>query len=270
MICATPYGPYPCGKCDPCRVNRQRLWSARIVLEAMDHPASIFCTLTYSDETVPAELRPSDLQKFLKRLRLRAGKPLRFYAAGEYGSKTLRPHFHVIIFGLSLLDHAVVEAAWNNPDHHGFVHVGNLTEASAAYVAKYCTKGLDRADAPELKGKHPEFSRMSLRPHGLGWKAAERIGEALATAGPSAAVAEIGDVPAELRVTGQRYPLGRYLRQRLRSSIGWGDKTPAAIIREISFAASMEPLELVEEKRRVSQIAARSRIDIAASKRKFS
>ena len=50
-------------------------------------------------------LRKRDYQLFMKRLRKAfPNDKIRFYAAGEYGPKTLRPHYHAILFGLHLDD----------------------------------------------------------------------------------------------------------------------------------------------------------------------
>lgn len=43
-------------------------------------------------------LSKSDLQKFLKRLRKAYGKKVRYFACGEYGPKTFRPHYHLLFF----------------------------------------------------------------------------------------------------------------------------------------------------------------------------
>lgn len=58
MLCTSPVTlagmqQYPCGKCMPCRVNRQREWAARLVLESLCHPRSAFVTLTYDREHEP-------------------------------------------------------------------------------------------------------------------------------------------------------------------------------------------------------------------------
>ena len=85
-------------------------WASRILLEASQHAESAFLTLTYSDgaleeknvttqwvrrttEGLPT-LTPRDLTLFMKRLREEiAPKKIRFYAVGEYGDQTERPHW---------------------------------------------------------------------------------------------------------------------------------------------------------------------------------
>lgn len=64
---------------------------------------------------------------------------LRYFAVGEYGSITLRPHYHAIMFNLPFsLRHtlelaAYLEKIWQK----GFVQVGTVTSASINYVLKY-------------------------------------------------------------------------------------------------------------------------------------
>src|SRR5699024_7911545 len=53
-------------------------------------------------------LSPRDFTLFMKRLRYyyfeKYKKELRFFACGEYGSSTFRPHYHAIVFNLDLDD----------------------------------------------------------------------------------------------------------------------------------------------------------------------
>ena len=100
---------------------------------------------------------------FMKRLRkFHRGVTLRYYAVGEYGSKTYRPHFHAIIFNLNP---DMVERAWRNPDNGeplGQVHIGDVTGASVAYTTKYMSKGkLIPVHAND--DRIPEYSLMSKK-----------------------------------------------------------------------------------------------------------
>lgn len=108
----------PCGKCIGCRLDYSRQWANRCMLEAQYHDSVYFATITYNDKYVPREtfehdgklvqvlsLRKRHFQLFMKRLRKRFSEDkIRFFAAGEYGSETFRPHYHVILFGLHLQD----------------------------------------------------------------------------------------------------------------------------------------------------------------------
>lgn len=135
---------------------------------------------------VSLTLRPKHLQDFIKRLRWyvsdRYGQQVRFYACGEYGSKTARPHYHLIIYGLPLQPFGA--DAWQSVKNGNTVHecaelekiwkqgnviVGRCTYESCGYVARYMLK--------KKKGHYlefyqsfnlvPEFTRMSLKP-GIG------------------------------------------------------------------------------------------------------
>lgn len=181
-----------CGQCMGCRVDRSREWALRCVHEAQLHEHNAFLTLTYSPEHLPADcgLNIRHLQLFMKRLRKHYGK-VRFLACGEYGSKNLRPHYHVLGFGLRVEDqvplrdtsHGVlytsdtISRLWGL----GLCSVGGVTYKSAAYVARYSMKkvtGRDQANhyqrldaaTGELVSVRPEFLVMSRRPGiGSGW-----------------------------------------------------------------------------------------------------
>lgn len=193
-----------CGQCLACRLNKARMWAVRCMLEADGaDPASLaFVTLTYDDDHLPrypfvhpgsgellseTTLVPEDLTLFLKRFRYYCDAPdVRFFACGEYGSLTNRPHFHLLLYGLPVkwslslfpagpkghFHSLLLDKAWDK----GLHDVAALEWNSAAYVARYCVK---KSDAPlyrYLRTAYPdaplpvsEFVRMSRRP-GIGRK----------------------------------------------------------------------------------------------------
>lgn len=243
MLCVKPFGSFGCGTCLPCSLNRRRMWTARLVLESYDHGDSVFVTLTYVDD--PWSLVPRDLTNFLKRLRKSLNRPIRFFACGEYGDQSGRPHFHVILFGVSrLFDSEKIYQAWG----HGFVDVGDVTPRSCAYVCGYLVKKDKRRwGSGVLQGRHPEYVRMSLKP-GIGSCAIDSISKQLMDRGASSAVAFVGDVPSEVRIAGKKYPLGRYLRSLLRCAVGWeSPKVPAEAVRQLALRKSLESLSDVKE-----------------------
>lgn len=168
-----------CGKCYECLRERSDEWSFRIMDEASVWQDNCFITLTYNNENLPqnGSLVKADLQKFIKRLR-RFVEPtkIRFFACGEYGSKGLRPHYHIIVFnwvppdmkffkvdssGVDLFRSAIVENLWP----FGFSSVGIVTLTSA----KYCSKYMQKLNTVR-EGCIPPFILMSNRP-GIGyWK----------------------------------------------------------------------------------------------------
>lgn len=191
------------------------------MLEARLHEFSCFVTLTYADENLPsgASLSPRDAQLFLKRLRKRLGsaRPVRFYLVGEYGDLTQRPHYHLALFGVSELEHSLLLEAWGL----GHVQVGTLTLESAQYIAGYVTKKMTAPGDPRLKGRYPEFARMSRRGGGIGLGAIPQIAEALNSRPGAAFISSTLDVPSSLTHGTKSYPLGRYLRRQLREEMGF-------------------------------------------------
>lgn len=244
---------YGCGQCMPCRFNKRRIWAHRIMLEAAQYDANAFITLTYSDEFLPpgGSLVPSDTRDFLKRLRARvAPSRFRYFLVGEYGDTSFRPHYHAALFGFRSCEYGqsqysarrtkccywceLVREAWGK----GNVLLGTLEESSAGYMAGYVTKKLTRPDDPILKGRHPEFGRMSLKP-GLGFSAMWDIADALLRYELDASQP---DVPESLRHGMKALPLGRYLRRHLRKMVGKDEKASQAAIDKMVF--EMLPMRL--------------------------
>lgn len=144
----------PCGQCILCRLEHARQWAVRITHEGQLWEESSFVTLTYEDKHLPAynSLYYPDLQKFWKRLRKQIGT-LRYYAVGEYGDESYRPHYHACIFGHAfthnrrilrktptlLWTNPLLEEAWGK----GNVSVGALNFQTAQYTAAYVTKKLN-------------------------------------------------------------------------------------------------------------------------------
>lgn len=230
------------------------------MLEALEHSASSFVTLTYSEDHLTrvsrsggaavATLVPSDLQLFLKRLR-KAVEPtrIRFYGVGEYGDQTQRPHFHVALFGFPPCVHGkspfmvnttrkccaacnAIASAWGL----GSIVLGTLTSESAQYVAGYVTKKMTNKNDKRLDGRHPEFARMSLRP-GIGAGAMHEVAKTVSTYNLTE---REGDVPTSLRHGARTLPLGRYLRRKLRAHLGLEPATPQDALN--AYALTLLPL----------------------------
>ena len=161
----------PCGKCLACLSNKREDWSFRLMQEYKVSASAFFVTLTYSEKYHPSMgVSKRHLQLYFKRLRKLVVKdtkyPIRYYAVGEYGGQTNRPHYHAIIFNA---DEKSIRQAWslfnkvrNKVEPIGIVHCGNVTEASVSYVLKYVVQKYEFPD-----GLNPSFSVMS-RGYGLG------------------------------------------------------------------------------------------------------
>lgn len=209
------------------------------MLEAFQHEFSSFITLTYADDRMPEDgsLRPLDLKNWLKRIR-RACEPnlLRYFAVGEYGDRTMRPHYHVALFGfMPCLGNTVkvkgacqcrscciVRDTWD----FGHVLVGELNIQSASYITGYVAKKFTRPDNPALQGRHPEFARMSLKP-GIG---AGAIPDVASSMMQYRLEEKLQDVPTDLRHGSTKMPLGRYLRRQLRKQVGLDENAPAEVL----------------------------------------
>lgn len=165
----------PCGKCPECIGQRIKGWTFRLIQELQVSNTAHFITLTYDNKHAPTDLfgnptlRKKDLQLFIKRLR-KAHKtentggynvcvrgtgiketleirPIKYYGVGEYGSRTRRPHYHIILFNART---ELIQDAWGITDthgsvkeHYGQVHYGDergVTEASITYCFKYLQK----------------------------------------------------------------------------------------------------------------------------------
>lgn len=166
--------PIPCGSCVGCRLDRARDWTARLILEAEHWPYAYFVTLTYDEEHLPYEagkpvLVKKDVSSFLKRLR--NFYKCRFFACGEYGDLTQRPHYHVILFSgepLTMCDRLGVNR-WHSIEiahcwKDGLHEVSVAEPGCFAYVAGYCAKK-QKSDLSQYAV--PPFILMSRRP-GIG------------------------------------------------------------------------------------------------------
>lgn len=153
----------PCGKCIPCKRRRQAGWSFRLEQELRQSYTAAFLTLTYADEHLVygdeyPTLVKSDLQRFMKRLRkeqdVKSNAKLVYYACGEYGGITMRPHYHMILFNLvpEMLFDGILGNIWKA----GNVQVDECNIKSIQYVTKYVMK-----THKSFEGREKEFSLMS-------------------------------------------------------------------------------------------------------------
>lgn len=151
-------------------------WTFRLMQEQKVSVSAKFLTLTYDDEHInnnsPGSVRVSsdgypqlcerDIQLFTKRLRKANSQindySLRYYTVGEYGTRTLRPHYHSIMFNLHPKLFMKVQDIWGL----GFCRVDECEPASIHYVTKYVINRVT-----DHQGRSAPFAYMSTRP-GLG------------------------------------------------------------------------------------------------------
>jgi len=216
-----------CGQCTNCRINHKLRWMGRMALEAkFGHPGipGAFITLTYDDDHIPGRsLVRQDLTDFISELKRQISRQERYFAVGEYGSHTLRPHFHVIHFGGYANDdwQKLYKAIWKK----GNIMVGQAQAASQNYVAGYVTKKLDQAHHLRIEdeGLEPEFFSCSLKPT-LGHTGLVAIARMLNTDQGAAALAKSG-FPRGYNLGGRYYPFFRRDRERVAILAGYGKTT---------------------------------------------
>lgn len=140
-----------CGNCFNCINMRRYHWVKKLSLEKKQWKNTYFITLTYNDHNYPDELRVDHIQNFIKYLR-KFIKKLKYFCSGEYGSKTARAHYHLILFtdydleldfikqtkSGPLFKCDLLDKCWLN---RGFIWVGyDLDNMSFAYVSSYSNK----------------------------------------------------------------------------------------------------------------------------------
>lgn len=208
----------PCGQCSGCRMDYARQWANRLMLELESYKDDLeschFITLTIDDDSISDtgfeeenrygripnlhvrrpfsdpdtglllgwshSLNKHDLQLFLKRLRKQhPNDKIRFFACGEYGSKTYRPHYHLIVFGLHFDDGDLSFYKKSNLGYdymnseslskiwpYGYNVVAPVTWESCCYVARYMMKKL-KGEGRKIYDKYniqEPFTQMSRKP----------------------------------------------------------------------------------------------------------
>lgn len=157
MICAFPYQrknalghweSFPCGRCAPCRVAKAMEWTGRLVHQSEDPetPFSAFLTLTYDDRQEVISLDKSHLQRAFKRAR-KSGLVFKYFACGEYGGRTFRPHYHVCLFYKGELGFRSDPTLGRGNGTlswwpYGLANLGVFTSSSARYTADYLLKAI--------------------------------------------------------------------------------------------------------------------------------
>lgn len=186
------YFAVPCRKCTLCRQRKKEEWSVRAVSEmhgCKDVP--VFVTLTFKQKFLGNNrLEKKPLQDFLKRLRTwlsnHGYSSFRYVGCGEYGRKTLRKHYHLILYdfmpgkNIYFKLHAI-RNMWKVPmldasgnmvyrkdgapirETIGFVKVLPANTGSIGYIMKYMCKECRK---PALSWP-PAFFCSSRRP-GIG------------------------------------------------------------------------------------------------------
>lgn len=165
----------PCGRCAACRSRESLDWSTRLMIEDKSSACSWFVSLSLSDyflhfinkdnfevkqlkdltdwdsDAWVNTLSKDYLKRFLDRFRHRErfkDSPPKWFAIGEYGSKSSREHYHVIFFFRQPVDFDVINYeltyAWMQDGYS----IGNITVAPVIperiyYITGYVIEKVD-------------------------------------------------------------------------------------------------------------------------------
>ena len=164
--------PLPCGRCISCVKTNKLQKSGSILLESdaqnkYSNSQHSFITLTYTEDNLPehGSLKRSDITNFVKRFKINyknhyGFRPIKYAYCGEYGSKTSRAHYHLIIF--DILPHrceSITKLSWQL----GISDIKPFENSASKYVAGYTLKKMQNNTLHPTK--IPEFYRSS---HSLG------------------------------------------------------------------------------------------------------
>lgn len=154
------YYAVPCGKCEICCERKSKSMVVRCTAETqMHYSLPYMLTLTYDSYHLPVDksIHSKHIQLFLKRLRIRLTRMgydisnMRYFAVGEYGTRTQRPHYHLLFWDLprvhpnpylndcKLTDY--IHDAWQMSAKHTVILKRCSSAGGYSYVAKYMSKG---------------------------------------------------------------------------------------------------------------------------------
>lgn len=153
----------PCGNCPECRMHKQDDWYVRSyfeykrTLELGGYVQAI--TLTYNETSLPrcTSLKlpcfsRKHIQNFLKLVRDKVGKDLRFFMSCEYGDEKHRPHYHFLFYCPPSVDRDLLIRSIARSWHYGIIYTSNINDGlitdvrGIRYVSKYCVKDLMQND----------------------------------------------------------------------------------------------------------------------------
>lgn len=181
-----------CQKCEDCQKANIKIWVGKCMAEARTSAHTLCVTLTYGqdqryrnveiDHPNAHVLTYSDVQDYLKRLRLYTKGIVRFMATGEYGDEKGRAHWHLILFfsdglppNIRLDERYVHDAGVNDRGQvrtlwpHGYSFWQEAVWQKIHYAVSYIEKDVAKGQTREHRfSKHPPlgyrwFRRLALR-----------------------------------------------------------------------------------------------------------
>lgn len=167
----------PCRKCEKCLKFRRLQWRDRAMTEILRSPRTWFITLTFDphhlagikiEATSPVtnlkkvegkmewfestsyrtveRTAYAHVQKYLKRLRKSSGRKFKYLAVFELGSKTGRPHYHLLLHEQDgPVTKQMIEDQWRSFVSARLVAKDELRDVrrKASYITSYATKSFD-------------------------------------------------------------------------------------------------------------------------------
>lgn len=198
----------PCRSCWQCRSVIIGDWTGRCIAESKCTWRTMVVTLTYGQEDHyegkqidhhnAHVLTYSDVQLYLKRLRLYTNGPVRFMCTGEYGSAKGRAHWHLIAFfkralppNLRVDERYVHEAGHGRALWpHGWSFWQESSPEAIRYACKYIVKDQHNGTKREHRfSKHPplgydyfrglakEYARQGVPLRGLDYSFPDVLGK---------------------------------------------------------------------------------------------
>lgn len=143
-----------CGKCLNCIENNKKEKSLRLVHEMNNFKYKYFITLTMDEiqatrsKSGLTEVRKKDLTAYIKHLQYWAKRysrsekyeKIKYISCGEYGAKTQRAHYHIVLLCNTLLL-GEIKRAWKK----GHIKVEAIKDARAIYyTAGYTDKKIEK------------------------------------------------------------------------------------------------------------------------------
>lgn len=133
----------PCGHCYACKEQKAIEWGIRAEGEAKEWKHQYMITATYDNEHLQEySLQKKDVTNWLKRINTTAARKTgkrgnyKYYLGAEYGEKTSRPHYHLL---LHTDEKEIMEIAKNKWEK-GQVDVQEVDIRGSWYVAGYASK----------------------------------------------------------------------------------------------------------------------------------
>lgn len=265
-----------CGRCLPCRINKRLKKSTRFTLEGLCHEHAVFVGLSYMDEYLPTTLynpRTGEIsyshetgcvdkfaiQKFIKRLKSNvrrtcgrdAAQRIRFFAAGEYGEKKERPHYHLVIWGIPPKYWYFIPMSWRdprtkalmcNPDRITMEEPRSIWDVGS-YCCAYIMKNNFDKKALIASGRPPEFTTSS---QGFGAMSVPALVSVFKKYSGQVYIEMNKDIPRSITLNGKKCPIDRYLREKILNAL---QKAPE--IKEFAlqrYKSEMQALQIRAQK----------------------